>query len=76
MKVHNPHTCNCDKVSRCSIFIHPSKEVQYALNNLMEVMAVFDDSTESKSILIFKSMHSEGIFLSITRQAKSKAGTS
>jgi hypothetical protein len=45
--------------------------VQSALNNLMDAMAAFDDSTQSKSLLVFKSEHNNGVFLSITKQSKS-----
>ena len=65
------HHCNCNNVTRCSIFVHPSKVVQSALNNLMDAMAAFDDSTQSKSLLVFKSEHNNGVFLSITKQSKS-----
>ncbi len=64
-----PHQCNCSKVSRCQIFVHPSAEVQSALNTLMDVMAKFDDDTGSQSTLIFTSEHSDGTFSSITSQA-------
>lgn len=69
MNLNKPHTCHCNEVSKCSIFIHPDKDVQLALNNLMDAMAKFDDSTKSKSILRFKSVHPDGTFSSITKQS-------
>lgn len=63
-----PHSCNCNKVSRCGIFVHPSSKVQSALNNLMDAMAEYDDLENASSLLIFESNYQSGIFKSITKK--------
>ena len=63
------HHCNCSRVTRCSIFTHPSIKVQEALNNLMDTMAEFDDESGSSSTLVFESEHPQGIFTSRTSKA-------
>jgi hypothetical protein len=42
--------------------------VQLALNALMDAIAFFDDTTNSKSILILHSEHKNGVFHSITER--------
>jgi hypothetical protein len=37
------HYCKCHKVERCSIFVHPSEEIQKTLNQLMDLIKYFDD---------------------------------
>lgn len=61
----SPH-CNCSNVTRCTIFTHPSSRVQTALNNLMDIMAEFDDISGGSSVLSFESVHPTGTFTSIT----------
>lgn len=60
------HHCNCNHVARCTIFTHPSRPVQTALNNLMDIMAEFDDISGSSSILLFESIHPAGVFTTMT----------
>jgi len=62
------HHCNCKNVNKCAIYTHPSTEVQLALNALMDAIAFFDDTTNSKSILILHSEHKNGVFHSITER--------
>lgn len=65
-----PHHCKCSYVTRCGIYNHPSKRVQSALNNLMDVMAEYDDESGSRSILSFETQHPDGVFTSVTSQDK------
>jgi predicted RNA-binding protein with PIN domain len=65
-----PHHCRCNHVSRCGIYNHPSKQVQAALNNLMDVMAEYDDESGSCSILSFETQHAEGVFTSVTENVR------
>ena len=61
------HHCRCDAVARCTIFVHPSMQVQAALNHLVDAMAEFDEATGARSVLVFHSCHMDGVFTSVTR---------
>lgn len=64
------HHCKCDQVSRCSIFVHPSSQVQDAINKLIDTMAEFDETSGSISTLFFKSLHPGGVFTSLTSKGR------
>ena len=60
------HWCKCSQVTQCGIYVHPSSQVQDALNTLVNSMTKFDEATGSSSLLFFKSLHHDGVFTSLT----------
>lgn len=66
--MYKSHQCNCEIVHKCKIYVHPSNDVQEALNVLVEVLTKYDETTGSKSVLAVRSKYPGGIFTSVTHR--------
>ena len=64
-----PHHCKCYLADKCFIHTHPSIKVQEALNNLMDIMAKYDEETGASSAMSFTSRYEAGVFTSVTANA-------
>ena len=71
-QISDAHYCKCSKVERCQIFVHPSSEIQDALNRLMDLIKDYDEGSGSSSVIALQTVHKSGVFTSITKNTRSQ----